>query len=412
MCSLWVLCCVCGALGYFVPAHRCAGLVCCVACAVSWATWLLFSGVHTRHVVLCVRLFLVTWLLFTGVLARCVALRVQSPGQLGCCSPACLLGALSCVCGVRYHLAPVQQCACSLRCVACAFSWATWLLFTSLHTGVWCCVSGDLSHLVPVHGCACSACFVACAVSWAAWPLFTGVYAPCVVFRVRCPGPPGSCSPVCWVNALCCVCGVLGHLAPVRRCARSVRCVACAMYWFTWLLFSDVLARCVVLRVRCPGPLGSCSPVRSLSAGCCVCGILGHLAPVHRIARLVRCVACAVSWANCFLSTGLPARCSAMCVPCPGLLGSCSPVCSLEALCCVCGAPGYLGPVHRCANSVCRVACAVSRTTWLLFTGVVYPMGYWTDSFYGEQFAKHNTNSVDHSLKSSKSFMISPYREP
>ena len=42
----------------------------------------------------------------------------------------------------------------------------------------------------------------------------------------------------------------------------------------------------------------------------------------------------------------------------------------------------------------------------------VYPMGYWTDLFYSEQFAKHNTNSVDHSLKLSKSFMISPYREP
>ena len=42
----------------------------------------------------------------------------------------------------------------------------------------------------------------------------------------------------------------------------------------------------------------------------------------------------------------------------------------------------------------------------------VYPMGYWTDLFYGEQFAKHNTNSVDHSLKLSKSFMISPYSEP
>ena len=39
----------------------------------------------------------------------------------------------------------------------------------------------------------------------------------------------------------------------------------------------------------------------------------------------------------------------------------------------------------------------------------VHPMGYWTDLFYGEQFAKHNTNSVDHSLKLSKSFMISPY---
>ena len=42
----------------------------------------------------------------------------------------------------------------------------------------------------------------------------------------------------------------------------------------------------------------------------------------------------------------------------------------------------------------------------------VYPMGYWTDLFYGEQLAKHNTAFVDHSLKLLKSFMIGPYREP
>ena len=50
--------------------------------------------------------------------------------------------------------------------------------------------------------------------------------ARCVVLRVRCPGPPGSCSPVCPLGVLCCVCGVLGLLAPVHRCARSVCCVA------------------------------------------------------------------------------------------------------------------------------------------------------------------------------------------
>ena len=33
------------------------------------------------------------------------------------------------------------------------------------------------------------------------------------------------------------VCGVLGHLAPFHRCARSVRCFACAVSWATWLLF-------------------------------------------------------------------------------------------------------------------------------------------------------------------------------
>ena len=62
------------------------------------------------------------------------------------------------------------------------------------------------------------------------------------------------------------VCSVLGPLAPVHRCARAVCCVASAVSWATWLLFTSVLAQCVVLRVRCPGPLGSRSPVRALCA--------------------------------------------------------------------------------------------------------------------------------------------------
>ena len=123
---------------------------------------------------------------------------------------------------------------------------------------------------------------------------------------VQCPGPLGSCSPVCPRGLLCCVCGVLGHLAPVHRCARSVCCVACAVSWATWLLFTGAPAGCVVLRVRCPGPLGSCSPVRPLGVLLCVCGVLGHLAPVHRCARSVCCVACAVSWATWLLFTGVP----------------------------------------------------------------------------------------------------------
>ena len=62
------------------------------------------------------------------------------------------------------------------------------------------------------------------------------------------------------------VCSVLGRWAPVHRCARAVCCGACAVSWACWLLFTDVLARCVVLHVRCPGPLGSCSPVCVLCA--------------------------------------------------------------------------------------------------------------------------------------------------
>ena len=94
------------------------------------------------------------------------------------------------------------------------------------------------------------------------------------------------------------VCGVLRHLAPVRRCARWVRCVACAVSWATWLLFTGAPARCVALLVWCPGPLGSCSPLCPRGLLCCICGVRGHLAPVHRCACSVRCFAGVVSWAS------------------------------------------------------------------------------------------------------------------
>ena len=188
---------------------------------------------------------------------------------------------------------------------------------------------------------------------------------------VQCPGLLGSCSPVCPHGLLCCVCGVLGHLAPVHRCARSVCCVACAVSRATWLPFNGAPAGCVVLRVRYPGPLGSCSPVRALGVLLCVCGVLGHLAPVYRCARSVRCVACAVSWATCLLFTGVPARFVVLCLRCPGPLGSCSRVCPLGVFFCLCGVLGPLAPAHRCARSVCCVACAVSWATWLLFTGAL-----------------------------------------
>ena len=66
---------------------------------------------------------------------------------------------------------------------------------------------------------------------------------------VRCPGPPGSCSPVCPLGVLCCVCGVLGLPAPVHRCARSVWCVVCAVSEqtefdsYTLPLIEDMLQR-------------------------------------------------------------------------------------------------------------------------------------------------------------------------
>ena len=410
---LGVLFCLCGVLGHLAPVHPCARSVFCFACALSWATWLLF----------------------TGAPARCLALRVRCPRPLGSCSPVRPLGVLFFLCRVLGHLAPVHRCARSVCCFACAVSWATWLLFTSVPArftalrvrcpgplgscspvcprGLLCCLCSVPGTLAPVHGCARSGCCFAGAVSWATWLLFTGVPARCVVLLVRCPGPLVSCSPVCPLGLLLCVCGVPGHLAPVHQCARSVCCFACAVSWATWLLFTgvptwfDVLpvrcpgplgscspsarsgcffacavswatwllftgvpAPCVVLLLRCPGPLGSCSPVCPLGLLLFVCGVLGHLAPVHRCARVVCCVACAVSGAPWLLFTGAPARCVVLLVRCPGPLGSCSPVRPLGALCCLCGVLGPLAPVHRCARVVCCVVCAVSWATWLLFTGV------------------------------------------
>ena len=370
VCPSGVLRCVCGVLGHLAPVHRCARSVCCFACAVSWATWLLFTGVPARWVVSCVR----------------------CPGPLGSCSPVRPLGVLVCVCRVLGHLVPVHRCARSVCCFACAVSWVTWLLFTGVPA--WfvvlsvrcpgplgscaplcpldglCCVWGVLGHLAPVHRCARWVCCAACAVSRATWLLFTGAPARCVVLRVRRPGPLGSCSPVCPLGVLCCVCGVLGLLAPVQRCARRVCCAVRAVSLATWLLFTGVPARCVALRVRCPGPLSSRSPVCPLGVLCCACGVLGHLAPVHRCARSVLCFACAVSWATWLLFTGLPARCVVLCVRCRGPLGSCSPVCPRSMLCCVCGVLGHLAPVHRCARSVCCVVRAVSWATWPPLTGV------------------------------------------
>ena len=409
VCQLDVLYCVCGVLGHLAPFHRCARSVRCVVCAVSWATWRLF----------------------TGVPAQSVLLGVRCPGPLGYCSPVCLLGVLCCICGVLGPLAPFHRCARSVRCVACALSLATWLLSTGVldrsvalrlqcprplgsyspvcPLKVFCWVCGVLGHLAIVHQCACSVCCVKCAVFWTTWLLFTGVPARCVVLRVRSSGPLGSCSPVCSLSALRCVCRVFGHLASVHRCAPSVRCVACAVSLAPCLLFTGVPAQCVVLPVRCPGPLGSCSPVCSLVTLCCGCGVLGHWAPFHRCARWVHCVACAVSratwllfsavlagcvvflgrlprvhrcarsvwcsgyavsWATCLLFTRVPAQCVVLRMQCPWPLASCSPVCQLNVLCCVCGLPGHLALVLWCAGTVRFVACAVSWATCLLFTGV------------------------------------------
>ena len=466
VCMHGVPCCACGVLGHLAPLHRCACSLCCVVGAVYWATWLLLIGVHALCVVLLVRcsgplgscspvrtldvlsaVCVVPWatrLLFTDVFAGCAVLRVWCPGPLGCFSPVCLPGVLCCMCGVLGLLVPVYRSACLVCCVACAVSSASWLLFTGVHAPcvvllvrcprplgscspictfdvfsavcavswatqllftdvfVLCCVCGALGLLAAFHRCVCPVCCVACVVSWDSWFLFSGVYAWCVVLCVRCPGPLGSCSPGCTLGVLCCVCCVLGHLARVHCCTRSVCCVVCPVSWALWLLFINAKARCAVWCVRCPGPLGSClpmcmfgvvrcvrcpgplrccSPVCMLGGLCCVCGVLGHLAPVHRWACSMPCAVCAVFWATRLLSTGvhawrgvcavsldtwllftgMHAQCVVLGVWCTCPLGSLFPGCARGVLCVRCprlrGAcsPACTCSVLRARGRLCRV---------------------------------------------------------
>ena len=264
--------------------------------------------------------------------------RPSAPDPSGV-GPFLSLGRPTCAraCSVVGHLAPVHRCARLVRCFACAVSSATWLLLTGVPARcvallAWCL--GPLGSCSPV--CPLGALLCVCGVLGHLAPVHRCARSVRCLF-VRCPGPLGSCSPVCPLGVLICVCGFLGGYAPVHRCVRSVCCFACAVSRATWLLFTDV-------------------PARRLA---CVCGVLGLLAPVHRCAPSSCCVACAVSWATWLMFTGVPAWCVVLLVRCPGQLGSCSPVCPLGVLCCVCGVLGHWAPVHRCAAvcAVWRVRC-------------------------------------------------------
>ena len=214
----------------------------------------------------------------------------RCPLPLSFCSPLCPLGVLCRVCGVFGTLLPFTGVL--LWCAVCAASLATLLLFTGVPA--WCVV-------LRVRCC---------------WPLGSCSSAClCLVLCARCPWPLCSCSLVCPLGVLCCVWRVLGHLAPVHRCARSVLCVCC---------------------------------------------VLGHVTPVRCCSRSVCCVLCAVSFATWLLIIGVPAQCVWLCVRCLLPPGSRSPVCPLAVLCCGFGVLGDLAPVDRVARSVCCVlVCGV-----------------------------------------------------
>ena len=325
VCPLSVLCCMCSVLAHLAGIHRCARSVCCDACAFSLPIWHPFAGVPAWCVVRF--FFLATWLLISGVPSQCVVLCVQCPwprgsrsplctlrvlcclgsvlAHLGCRSPMCTSGVLRCLCSVLGHLPPVHRVPAWCVVLRVQSLWPLGSRSLVCTLGVLCCVCRVLGHLARVHRCACSVCCVACAVSLATRLPSPGVPSWCVVLRVQYPWPLGARSVMCMLGVLCCVCGVLSHLAPVDRCARSV---------------------------------------------CCVCGALGHLASVWRCARSMYCVACAVSLPTWLPFDGVPAWCVVLCVRYPWPLGSRSPVCTLGVLCCVCSILAHLAAVHRCTR--------------------------------------------------------------
>ena len=267
-CAHWMSC-ICDVLGHLAPVHRCARSASCVACGVSRATWLLLTGVPAQCVVLGVRC---PWQLDScSPVFPLDMLCMQCLWPLGCCSPLRMLDVLYCLCPGPWPLGSCSTVCPLVCCVACAVS---------------------LCHLAPLHRCV----QLVCAVCLATSLLITGVHVWGVALRVQCPWPLGCRSLVVQLGVLCCMCGFLGQLTPVQRCVRSASCVDCAVTWATWLLFTGVPAQCVVLSVRCPGPLGSCSPVCPLdvlcmrclwplgfcslvcrlAVLCCVCRVLGH----------------------------------------------------------------------------------------------------------------------------------------
>ena len=120
-------------------------------------------------------------------------------------------------------------------------------------------VCGVLSYFALVHLCACLVGGAVCAVSLASCCLFTGVQALCVVYVVSL----GICRMFTVAPAWC----LVGAVSLVTlRLFTSVHAwsVVCLVSLASWRLFTGLHARFV-----------------------CVCGLLDHLALVHRKKRLV-----------------------------------------------------------------------------------------------------------------------------
>ena len=145
----------------------------------------------------------------------------SDPRGVVCCQASRGRPRCACVCGVHSPLALVHGCA---RRV-CPCVWCPWQFSACSRVRA----PGVFSVRCPWPLRSCSlVCKLGVLCVQCPWPfglLFTGVPTRCVVLRVRYSQPLGCYSPVCPLGVLCWVCGVLGYLAPVHRCACSVFCV-------------------------------------------------------------------------------------------------------------------------------------------------------------------------------------------
>ena len=309
-------------------------------------------------------------LLFVLLVSRCSAPRVLSllllfpPGRWlfpgGCCPPPpfCVSSFSSLLLTAPFLFLPLLPCSCLL----------SWHLLAVLAV---CCPPPLLR----------AWCLVLSGVAALSWPSVGWFSVPCcrILRCVLCSGASPCCvvgccalCGVCWGVCMCVVqrCWLLLRVVPCLWLCRPVGLfVVCFAVWF-WFALPCAMLCCVPLGAVLRRAAARCA-TRCCAGVCCVVLMRSCCAPVHRCARLVRCFACAVTWATWLLFTGVPAWFVVLRLLCPGPLGSCSPVCALRPLLCFRGILGHLPPVHQCAGSMYCVACAVSLSSWLRFTGVL-----------------------------------------
>ena len=220
------------------------------------------------------------------------------------------------------------------------------------------------------------------------------------VGRPGCPSASRLCGVVCCYPSLgrprsACVCGVLGLLALVHRCARLLFCVRC--YWPLGT-YSQVCAARVQYERR-PCPLGACSPVCVLGVLCVRCPWpLGACSPV--------CVL-VVCFVQCLCPLG---GCSLVClldvlrVQCPCALATCAPMCVLGLSCVSIGVLRTLHWVYTRAN--CRIP-ATSKCPELRISDLVQILHTYCIQKYPEIIHNNTMNEISPCISVLSHYIIS-----